>query len=253
METISIQKITINNIDQKEALSCIMSFFYATSPRKVGFVNAHAVNWARKDSAYLDIINQFDLLLPDGIGLAIAAKFKGLTLKENLNGTDFCPLLFHLFSEQKRSIFLLGGAPGIAQKAKEFLAEKEPSLAVVGALHGLNSKQREREICEAICSAKPDVLIVGMGVPKQEKWISEHKKNFPIKLYVAVGGLLDFLAGANPRAPIWMRRMGIEWFFRMCCEPRRLWKRYVLGNPQFLYHAAQEAIKEIKGRIKGHA
>jgi N-acetylglucosaminyldiphosphoundecaprenol N-acetyl-beta-D-mannosaminyltransferase len=214
--------------------------------RTVGFINAHCVNVARNDPDYRRIINDFDEVLPDGAGLDIAARFKGIKIKENLNGTDFSFHVFELFAKRKKAVFLLGGHPGVAERAGKVLSKAHQGLIVCGWTHGYDTDKRDAEICETIWGASPDVILVSMGTPIQEKWIEAHKNFFGKKLFVSVGGLLDFIAGVYPRAPLWLRKIKMEWFFRLCFNPKQLWKRYLIGNQVFLFHALQEALEEKK-------
>lgn len=234
------------NIEAYRALEILSSLMEKDKAQSVGFVHAHSVNIAREDPDYKRVINNFDEVLPDGVGLEMAAKFKGIKIKENLNGTDFSPRVFELFAKKKKTVFLLGGHPGVAERAARILRERHKGLVISGCAHGYDTDKRDEEICAAIRGASPDVIVVSLGAPIQEKWIDIHKNLFGKKLFIAFGGLLDFIAGVYQRAPLWIRKIKMEWFFRLCLNPKQFWKRYLIGNPIFLFYAIREAVEERK-------
>ena len=244
MKKISIQGLRVDNISKDEALSIVRGLLRSSRQSVIAFVNAHSANMARRDPAYRKAINSFDLVLPDGAGIATAAFLKGEKISENLNGTDFCPELFRLFNEENKKIFLFGARQVVTEKARTVLKRTYPNLQIGGLTHGIKAGQRKDEIFQAMEKADTEVVFVAMGTPLQEKWIYDHRDQLHAKIFLAVGGLFDFIADVNPRAPRWIRKIGMEWLFRMCCEPQRLWKRYVFGNPEFLFFALLEAFRE---------
>ena len=141
---------------------------------------------------------------------------------------------------------MIGAAPGVAAKAMENAKASFPSSRFVGASHGFFSDDYTEEMAiEQINAVKPDILLVALGVPRQEKWISNHRNELNCGIAIAVGGLLDFVSGRIPRAPLWMRKSGLEWCYRLYQEPIRLFKRYIIGNPLFLFRVLLE-------RLHGH-
>ncbi len=193
-------------------------------PKYFAFVNAHCLNVAWSDSEYKDILLHCDRVWPDGTGVRMAGARLGFPVPENVNGTDLFPLL-------SGRVFLYGAAPGVAEKAAEAIREKYPKMEVVGCDHGYGD---DRAVIEHVNQVKPDILLVALGVPRQEKWIAVHRDELAAGCVIAVGGLLDFVSGRIPRAPMWMRRLGVEWIFRLLQEPRRMFRRYIIGNPLFL-------------------
>ncbi|MGC9328699.1 MAG: exopolysaccharide biosynthesis polyprenyl glycosylphosphotransferase, partial [Candidatus Hinthialibacter sp.] len=156
-------------------------------------------------------------------------------LPERLNANDLLPQFCRRAEEKGHRIFLLGGEDGIAEKTKDDLLSKYPQLQIVGCHSGFFSERESDVVIEKIREAKPDILIVGMGAPKQELWIRRHLKELDVPVAWGVGGLLDYSAKGLRRAPSWMRKSGLEWFWRLCLEPRRLWRRYILGNILFTF------------------
>jgi N-acetylglucosaminyldiphosphoundecaprenol N-acetyl-beta-D-mannosaminyltransferase len=235
---INIQGLSIHNIDYMLVLSFIKKYLNSADKKTICFISAHCVNVARKDSEYKSIVNNFDLILPDGIGMAFAGMMNKTPIKENLNGTDLIPRLFNDLKQLK--VFLLGGKPGVVEKVKVNLENKFPSINIVGYMHGYFSD--EKEICNEMSKCNPDIILVAMGVPLQEKLIQKNKDKINTKLFIGVGGLFDFIAGINKRAPKCMRKLGLEWIYRIYQEPKRMWKRYIIGGPVFFYHAFKEMI-----------
>ncbi|MBQ9500964.1 MAG: WecB/TagA/CpsF family glycosyltransferase [Lentisphaeria bacterium] len=195
------------------------------------FINAHCLNIARGDREYVDVLNSADAVWPDGSGVRLAGRIRRFPVPGNVNGTDMFPQI----CARPYRIFMLGGAPGVAEKAMEKAREKFPAAEFVGASPGFFADaEDERAVIARINALDPDILLVAMGVPKQEKWIFRHRQELVCGVALAVGGLLDFVSERIPRAPLWMRRMGIEWCYRLYQEPRRMFRRYVLGNPLFV-------------------
>lgn len=207
-----------------EALKRVAAARDPEHPKFFAFVNAHCLNLAYVDAAYAEILRRCDVVWPDGTGVRMAGRRLGFPVPENVNGTDLFPLL-------SGRVFLYGAAPGVAERAAENVRAKYPQMTVVGTADGFGD---ERAVIEAVNRVRPDILLVAKGVPLQEKWIAAHLGELRCGCAIAVGGLLDFVSGRIPRAPLWMRRLGIEWLYRLKCEPVRMFRRYVIGNPLFL-------------------
>ena len=220
--------------DEKEVLALLSKDIDSGRSIELFFLNAHCFNLAQKDREYFDILNSCDYLLNDGIGIKIASKIEKLVLKKNLNGTDFIPKIAEMASMKGYKIFLLGAKDGIAEEAAVKLKEKFEGLQIAGVHSGYGL---DESVLEMINNSKADILIAGMGVPMQEKWIRENKSKLgSVKLFVGGGAILDFLSQRIRRAPLLMRKIGLEWLFRLCLEPGRLWRRYLVGNFLFFYY-----------------
>lgn len=213
----------------------------------VFFINAHCANTRAKNMQYRAALARADFLLPDGIGVELAAKMRGHQLTANLNGTDFVPLLLRRAATQGLSVFLLGGAPGVAKGAAVKLAHSIPGLRIAGTRDGFDQALNEAACVSAINESGADIVLVAMGVPKQELWIDRNGKQLDAKLVIGVGALFDFLAGNVSRAPAAIRRAKLEWVWRLAMEPRRLAKRYVLGNFSFMARAGADALRQLDG------
>ena len=220
--------------DEKEVLALLSKDIDSGRSIELFFLNAHCFNLAQKDREYFDILNSCDYLLNDGNGIKIASKIEKLVLKKNLNGTDFIPEIAEMAAKKGYKIFLLGAKDGIAEEAAVKLKEKFEGLQIAGVHSGYGL---DESVLEMINNSKADILIAGMGVPMQEKWIRENKSKLgSVKLFVGGGAILDFLSQRIRRAPLFMRKFGLEWVFRLCLEPGRLWRRYLVGNFLFFYY-----------------
>lgn len=211
------------------------------NPSTVIFANAHTLNQAMSSEKTLAALRRA-IVFNDGIGVDIASRLLfGKSFPANMNGTDFVPR--YLTSTRHRlRIFLLGGVPGIAERAAEHLSRITPQHEVVGHNHGYLSAGGTAEVVERIRQSQADLLLVAMGDPKQELWLTEHLAKTGCRLGVGVGALFDFMAGAVPRAPAWVQSLRLEWLYRMMQEPRRLWRRYLVGMPLFLLRVGKQWI-----------
>ena len=202
--------------------------------RNVYFVNAHCVNVAASDAVYDGILRAADLLYADGIGMRIAARVAGKTLRDNVNGTDLFPLLCAGAAQAGLELAFIGGKPGVAQACARNMIAAHPGLKVVHVQDGYFPASQADAILEALRQTGARLIFVAMGVPRQEQFIHLHDDALGDTVRLGVGALFDFYSGTMPRAPWTLRRLGMEWLFRLLMEPRRLFRRYVLGNPRFL-------------------
>lgn len=235
-ERVDILDVPVDILSASKALDRIIDFAGGIgrngSVRQVFFVNVHTIYEARRDSTFLEGLRRADLLLPDGSGLSIAGQLLGTPIIENLNGTDLTPRLLGAAEERGMSVYMVGANDAVIQRCKAILESRYPRLRILGARHGYLKGAYEREVVGEINRLKPDIVLVGMGTPLQERWIIENS-GFAAKVCLAVGGLFDFLSGEKPRAPRWMRSLGIEWLFRFMLEPRSKWKRIIVEIPWF--------------------
>ena len=216
------------------------------TPTQIAFLNAHCANVAAKDWRYRDTLQNVDALLPDGSGIALAAKLDGKQLGDNLNGTDLFLPLCRCLAFRNIPVFFLGGQKGVAEAAAENAIADCPNLNVAGYQHGFFSPREEDDVIARINASGARVVFVAFGVPSQDVWLARVRHRLHAPVVLGVGGLLDFVSGRIPRAPEWMRRAGIEWMYRLKCEPRRMWQRYLVGNFTFIARATAFALKRRK-------
>jgi len=178
----------------------------------------------------------------DGTGVRWAARMKGVRLRDNLCGTDLAPLL--LSSTPGRRYFLLGADEATIRRAAAWAEMRFPNWALAGCHHGyVTEPEATDRIIDEINTARPDVLLVGMGNPLQERWLDANRPRLRVPVGIGVGGLFDFWAETVRRAPAWIRRIGYEWVWRLLQQPRDKARRYLLGNPAFLLRAVRDRIR----------
>lgn len=206
----------------------------------ISFLNANNANIMFADKEYRDILSR-QMVLPDGIGVDIAATFVyGDKFPANLNGTDFVPALL-TYMDRPRRIGLIGGMAEVAEKAAANFKRHAPWHEFIVVSDGYFSEADSMKVVERVDALKLDILLVGLGSPKQEKWVDTYIRPDHARLVLCVGALFDFVGEAVPRAPRFLRRIRLEWMFRMLIEPKRLWRRYVIGNPLFILRSLKQA------------
>jgi len=234
MGTKYLGNIKVDVMTSNEVLTEIKNKLTNQEKFKLFFLNAHCYNLSQQSEEYASNLNNAQYVLNDGIGVEIGAKLLGFTFKENLNGTDLTPKILEFAAKNQYKVYLLGGAPSVAEKAAENFIKKYPALSIVGVQDGY-FKDTEK-IIENINIANPDILIVALGVPYQENWISDHFSKINANLFMGVGAFLDFSSNRVKRAPEFLLKARLEWVYRLVNEPTRLWKRTIIGIPQFFYY-----------------
>jgi len=206
--------------------------------------NAHHVVMYQKDALLRQIYDRAFLVVPDGVPLLWAAKFLGGSLAGRVNGTDLVQSLCAEAEARGLRVFFLGGRPGAALAAAERLRARHPALDVCGtycpAFGFKNDPIECANIVERVNSARPHLLFVGLGAPKQEYWMYRHRDALRVPMSIGIGVSFELIGGVIRRAPLWMQFAGLEWFFRLLAEPKRLWKRYVFGNSAFCMLVARQ-------------
>ena len=228
--------VRVDNLEIDEALEWICRSAQDHSRTdQLAFANPDCFNIAVKHDAYRDTLKNAERVFADGIGVHLACGMLDVSMKANLNGTDLFPRLCELAQAENLSIYLLGARPGIVDKMVDSVAGEYPGLKIAGTRHGYFDHNEESAVIEQINASNADILLVAFGAPRQEIWIAENRERLNVGLALGVGGLFDFISGSMPRAPLWMREIGLEWCFRLYQEPRRMWRRYIIGNPLFLF------------------
>ena len=238
---LSILGVHFDNVARSEALERLEALLNTDGgPHQVSFAYANCLNVAYKDPRYREVLNRSKLLLADGTGLRIAGSILGHRIRENQCGTDVIPEFLGYIKEKGTRVFLLGSRQKVVELASERMKREFPLVTVCGVHQGY--LESDDAILEQINAARPDILLVGMGVPRQELWIAENLHRLNVKLCCGVGALFDFYSGSMPRAPRWILRLGAEWLFRLYCEPGRLWRRYLVGNFLFLFRVYRQLL-----------
>ncbi len=238
-DVLRLLDLDIANLSMTEAMERLALAASGDRPCSVFFVNPDCINKMATDRDYFHILTHADYVFPDGIGLTLAGKLLKTPLKENINGTDMLPFLCRMAASRGHSIFLLGGRPGVAARAAQRLVEQY-QVTIAGTAHGYFDHDKDSpQVIDQINRSGATILLTGMGAPVQEKWITHHRAVLSPKILMGVGGLFDFYSGSIKRAPVWMRETGLEWVYRILQEPGRMWRRYVIGNPLFLYRVVK--------------
>jgi exopolysaccharide biosynthesis WecB/TagA/CpsF family protein len=207
----------------------------------ISFLNANNANLMVEDQLYREILSR-QVIFPDGVGIDIASQMiYGKKFPANLNGTDFVPALLTYMCKPKR-IGLIGGRPGVAEVAAENFRQHAPWHEFIPVSHGYFSEHEASAVSQHARALNLDILLVAMGSPQQEKWVDKYVAADCARLVLCVGALFDFTSHTFPRAPHLMRKLRIEWLFRLSLEPKRMWRRYILGNPKFLIRAMKQAV-----------
>lgn len=247
MSRVSFAGIEIDNLAMQEAIDKIEELIKNVKSSYVVTPNAAHIVLLQKDKEFKKIYQGARLVIPDGMPLLWGAKILGRPLKERVAGSDLLPVFCEIAAKKGYKLFFLGAGLGVAAKAALILSEKNTGLKIVGTysppLGFEDDEEENKTIVQVIKEAKPDILFVGLGAPKQEKWIWRHKDELQVPVSIGVGVTFDFVAGTVRRAPKWMQKCGLEWLFRLCQEPGRLWKRYLIGNAIFIWLVLKEFIK----------
>jgi N-acetylglucosaminyldiphosphoundecaprenol N-acetyl-beta-D-mannosaminyltransferase len=204
----------------------------------IATTDSSAIVRAHKDEELAAILKAADLVTPDGAGVVWMAKVLGLPIEQRVSGVDLVDKICARATRQNWSIYLLGAAPGVSDAAAEILQQRHPGLRVAGCMHGYYTAQEEPSIIEAIIAARPDVLFVGFGIPKQEKWIARYMQQLNVPVAIGVGGSFDVISGRIQRAPKWMQSAGLEWLYRTLQQPKRLPR--LLALPRLLLMTLRE-------------
>lgn len=236
-QRVPLLDVGISPVTMETTLQRVREFIAEGGPHLIVTSNATALIQAQEDPELRSIINQADLVTPDGAGVLWSAKVLGLPLLERVSGIDLMQELCRLAAQEGYRVFLLGAAPGVAEEAARRLQERFPGLQVAGTHHGYFGPEEEEEVLERIREAQPDILFVAFGIPKQEKWIWRHRERLQVPVCLGVGGSFDVLSGRIPRAPLWMQRWGLEWLWRVWKEPRRLPRLAAL--PRFVWEVTR--------------
>lgn len=236
----NILGVNVQVWEQQNAITNLDARVKENTLTKVAFANSNLLHLAASDQRLRDALGEF-IVLNDGIGADLAARILyGKAFPCNLNGTDFVPAYLDQTVHNHR-IFIVGAQPGIAERAGHVLQQRwRTRHEVVGCVDGYSGVANTEQLCNKIRAARASLLLVGMGCPKQEHWISENLSVSGSKLAFGVGALLDFVAGEVSRAPPVVRGLRLEWAYRLAIEPRRLFRRYVLETPVFLLQTMRQ-------------
>ncbi len=230
---VTILGVPVHPVTFEGFLDAVARFIAEGDPRQICTANPEFVMTAQRQPEFMAVLQNADLVLPDGVGLLWAARRLGRPLPERVTGSDGIYLLAERAAREGWTMFLLGAQPGVAEKTARILQERFPGLRVAGTYPGSPRDEDYPEIVRRIKDARPDILLVAYGAPRQDLWIARHKDDLDVAVSMGVGGAFDFVAGVQKRAPAWLIRLNLEWLWRLITQPWR-WKRQ-LDLPRFAW------------------
>ncbi|KXT88131.1 WecB/TagA/CpsF family glycosyltransferase [Streptococcus oralis] len=233
-ERIQILGITIDPLTMKETVDAVEQYVLKKHPLHLMGVNADKINQCHEDEKIKKIVNESGIINADGASVVLASKFLGAPVPERVAGIDLMQNLLELSNKKGYSVYFFGAKEVILQDMLKAFKQRYPDLDVVGYRNGYFSPEDEEKIQEDIKDRKPDFVFVGITSPKKEYIIQSFMDNGINAVFMGVGGSFDVLSGHIKRAPLWMQKLNLEWLFRVANEPKRLFKRYFVGNISFI-------------------
>jgi N-acetylglucosaminyldiphosphoundecaprenol N-acetyl-beta-D-mannosaminyltransferase len=240
MSRVLIMGCSIDCLDMDETLAHIAQFVKKGTPRQHVVVNVAKIVEMRNDPELREIVSSCDLINADGMPLVWASRFLGNPLPCRVAGVDLFQNLVKLCEEKGYRPFFLGARECVVKKVVDKFKESYPQLEVAGYRNGYYSQDEESGIADIIRDSKADMLFVGFSSPMKEKFLKRWMPAMQVPFSMGVGGSFDIIAGMTKRAPLWMQQCGMEWFYRILQEPRRMWKRYAKTNPVFVWLVVRE-------------
>ncbi len=236
--SVRILGLRVDRVSADETLAAIHGFVAAGEPSHIVTADASMAVLARGDADLRAIVDGAALVTPDGAGILWAGRLLGTPLQHKVSGVDLVATLCRHSAKTSTRIFFFGAAPGVAAEAADKMRERFPGTHIVGTRDGFFQPIDEPQIIEEIRAARPDVLLVAFGIPKQEKWIQQHKAALGVPVLIGIGGSFDVHSGRVSRAPIWMQRSSLEWLYRLSKNPRKIGK--VMTLPRFALLALRQ-------------
>jgi N-acetylglucosaminyldiphosphoundecaprenol N-acetyl-beta-D-mannosaminyltransferase len=225
--------VPVHQVTTAQTLAAVERFFEGHGLRQVATVNPEFVMTAQQDPDFMMVLRQAALCLPDGVGLLWAARIMGRRLPERVAGSELVYHLAELAAKRGWRLFLLGAGEGVAAAAAAVLKVRYPELIVAGVYSGSPDPAQNDDLVARINESEADLLFVAYGAPKQDKWIARNRETLKtVRVAIGVGGSLDFISGRSVRAPLWLQKLGLEWFYRLIREPWRWWR--MLALPRFV-------------------
>ncbi len=248
MDSIEILGVRVDDAVYDDVLAKVDFWVSSGQPHQIVTLNPEMLVAAHRDPSFRQTLNRADLNVADGVGLLLAARLLGRPLRGRVTGSDGIHLLAAHCARRGYRPYLLGAAPGVAEIVAQRLSAANPDLEVAGTFSGSPRVQDEEEVLARIRESAPDLLLVAFGVPAEEWWIARNRQRLGVPVMIGVGGAFDFVAGLSKRAPAWMRRIGLEWLYRLEQEPWR-WRRQ-LALPVFAMLVARQWLTMFVSRRK---
>jgi len=243
-ESVEILGVRVHNLDEQQALDLMVEFIDSGWPHQVCTVNPEFIMRAGRDPEFSQILRQADLCLADGVGVLWAGRVLRHPLRARVTGVDTVQRLAEIAGQRGYRVYLLGSAPGVAERTAAILAASHPGLIIAGTYAGSPAIAEDEAIGQRIREARPDILWVAYGAPAQDKWIYRNQGRLGVPLAMGVGGAFDFISGVSRRAPVWLQSLGLEWLHRLYHEPWR-WRR-MAALPDFALRVLWQRLVEAR-------
>lgn len=246
-DVVRILGVNVDRVRVGELHELLASFIDKNERALVLNANVHCLNLAAEHVWLREFLNGAEVVFCDGAGVAVGARMLGHKMPPRITYADWMWQLAEFCVEREYTLYFLGAKPGVAEKAAARLQETFPSLRVIGTQHGYFDHQPDSHensaVIDAINELRPNILVLGFGMPLQERWLMENWHRLNVNIALTGGAVFDYISGELKRAPEWMTDNGLEWLGRLLIEPGRLWRRYLVGNPRFLWRVLQERLR----------
>ncbi len=256
IKAVRILGVRVDRVTMTDALKLIEEFISDDKKHQICVPNVWTTVLAQKDAAFRSIYRSSSLSVPDGLPLVWASRLYGKPIEERVTGTDLFLQCAVIAAQKGYTFYFLGATESTLNAMTAKLKREYPTLNIAGSFSPPFSDEFNQEetnkIIDMVNRTKPDILWVGLTAPKQEKWIHQNLERLDVQIAVGIGAAFDFLSGRVRRAPLWVQKIGLEWFDRVLQEPKRLWKRYLVGNSLFVWFVIREffRIKVMKKKPK---
>ncbi|HKV40376.1 MAG TPA: WecB/TagA/CpsF family glycosyltransferase [Blastocatellia bacterium] len=244
---VTVAGIAVNNLTEDETIAAIQELISQGKPHYMAVVNAAKVVAARRDPRLAAVLKSASIVTADGMSVVWASRLLGTPLAARVTGIDTMERLATLADERGLSVYFLGAADEPVRKTVDYFVRAAPGLSVVGFRNGYFDYSESAAVAQQIKESRADILFVGMGSPRQEIWIAENLAETGVRFALGVGGSFDHFSGLSRRAPLWMQHAGLEWVYRLASEPRRLWRRYLIGNTLFIHLVLKQLLSRDSG------
>jgi len=234
MDRVQILNVPIDPFTMTGAVACLENYLQNEEQALVVTANAEIIMQARKNPEYLRLIQSAQLVTADGAGAVWAGRHLGYKIPERVAGYDLFHRLLESAAKKHTKVFFFGGKPGVAEAAASQAKKLYPELEVVGCRNGYFQEQDNDKIIDEINKSGAQILFAALGAPKQEFWLNKYRKQLKANVLMGIGGSFDVLSGNSKRAPLWMQKAALEWFYRLCCQPARIGR--IMGTlPPFVF------------------
>lgn len=231
LNSIHLHGMRVDRVTMDDTLALVEQFVKSRQPHHIVTADASMIVTYNEDKEFAAIVDQSALVTPDGAGILWASKHLGEPVTSKVSGVDLAARCCALSAEKNWRVFFFGAAPGVAEEARARMLARYPGAQIVGFRDGFFTAETEPQVVEQIRAAKPDILLVALGIPKQEKFIARHKDTLGVPVLIGVGGTLDVFSGTVKRAPVWMQKSSLEWLYRLASNPKKISKVALL--PRF--------------------